>query len=72
MALFGHFQPPTRGTEVQRNQQAQVVHDFVVDLEAADEHANVVVLGALITTLPRDQRYTYDFEGTPRRSTTSC
>ena len=81
--LFGHFQPPTRGTEVQRNQQAQVVHDFVADLEAADRHANVVVLGDfndfefstamatlragvlgdLITTLPRDQRYTYDFEG---------
>jgi uncharacterized protein len=81
--LFGHFQPPTRATEVQRNQQAQVVHDFVAGLEAADRHANVVVLGDfndfefstamatlragvlgdLITTLPRDQRYTYDFEG---------
>jgi uncharacterized protein len=81
--LFGHFQPPTHGTEVQRNQQAQLVHDFVAGLEAADRHANVVVLGDfndfefstamatlragvlgdLITTLPRDQRYTYDFEG---------
>jgi uncharacterized protein len=81
--LFGHFQPPTRGTEVQRNQQAQVVHDFVAALEGADRHANVVVLGDfndfefstamatlragvlgdLITTLPREQRYTYVFEG---------
>jgi predicted extracellular nuclease len=81
--LFGTFQPPTRGTEVQRNQQAQVVHDFVADLEVADRHANVVVLGDfndfefstamatlragvlgdLITTLPREERYTYDFEG---------
>jgi hypothetical protein len=81
--LFGHFQPPTRGTEVQRNQQAQVVHDFVAALEQADRHANVVVLGDfndfefstalatlragvlgdLITSLPREERYTYDFEG---------
>jgi predicted extracellular nuclease len=81
--LFGRFQPPARATEVQRNQQAQVVHDFVAAIEAADRNANVVVLGDLndfefstaldtlragvlrdlITTLPREQRYTYDFEG---------
>jgi uncharacterized protein len=81
--LFGRFQPPTRVTEVQRNQQAQVVHDFVAAIEAADRNADVVVLGDfndfefstalgtlgagvlrdLITTLPREQRYTYDFEG---------
>jgi predicted extracellular nuclease len=81
--LFGRFQPPARGTEVQRNQQARVVGDFVAAIEAADRNANVVVLGDfndfefstalgtlrsgvlrdLITTLPREQRYTYDFEG---------
>jgi predicted extracellular nuclease len=81
--LFGHFQPPVHASEVQRNQQAQVVHDFVAAIEAADPHSNVAVLGDfndfefstalatlragvlddLITTLPRDQRYTYDFEG---------
>jgi predicted extracellular nuclease len=45
--LFGRFQPPQRATEVQRNQQAQVVHDFVAELDAADPAANVVVLGDL-------------------------
>ena len=83
--LFGHFQPPTRSSEIQRNQQAQVVNNFVDSLLAADPNANVVVLGDLndfyfstalvtlkgtpavlndlITTLPPDQRYTYEFEG---------
>ena len=45
--LFGHFQPPTRTSEVQRHQQAQVVHDFVAALLAADPDANVVVAGDL-------------------------
>jgi uncharacterized protein len=45
--LFGRFQPPTRVTEVQRHQQAQIVHDFAASLEAADPDANVVVLGDL-------------------------
>ncbi len=45
--LFGHFQPPTRISEVQRQQQAQVVHDFVAALLAADPDANVVVVGDL-------------------------
>jgi predicted extracellular nuclease len=45
--LFGRFQPPQRVTEVQRNQQAQVVHDFVAAIHAADPHAGVVVLGDL-------------------------
>jgi uncharacterized protein len=43
--LFGRFQPPVRSTEVQRHAQAQIVNDFVDDLLAADEHANVIVLG---------------------------
>jgi len=45
--LFGRFQPPARVTETQRNQQAQVVHDFVAAIEAADPDAGVVVLGDL-------------------------
>jgi uncharacterized protein len=43
--LFGRFQPPARATEAQRHQQAQIVNDFVDDLLAADENANVIVLG---------------------------
>ncbi len=43
--LFGRYQPPTRGSEVQRKQQAQIVHDFVQQLITADPNANVVVLG---------------------------
>ena len=45
--LFGHFQPPTLVSEVQRNQQAQVVNDFVDSILAAQSGAPVVVLGAL-------------------------
>jgi predicted extracellular nuclease len=43
--LFGRFQPPTRPTEVARHAQAQVVNDFVDELLAADDEANVIVLG---------------------------
>jgi predicted extracellular nuclease len=45
--LFGHFQPPAQVTVAQRTQQAQVVHDFVASIEAADPDAGVVVLGDL-------------------------
>jgi hypothetical protein len=45
--LFGHFQPPTRSSEVQRNQQAQVVNDFVDALLAEDSNSNIIVLGDL-------------------------
>jgi uncharacterized protein len=45
--LMGRFQPPTRSSEVQRHQQAQIVHDFVAQIESADPTANVVVLGDL-------------------------
>jgi predicted extracellular nuclease len=83
--LFGHIQPPTRSSEVQRAQQATIVHDFVQDLLTADPQAKTVVLGDLndfqfspalatlkgtppiltdlITTLPANEQYTYDFEG---------
>lgn len=43
--LFGRFQPPIRGTEVQRHQQAAVVNAFVDELLAADPRAKVIVLG---------------------------
>jgi uncharacterized protein len=45
--LLGRFQPPTRSSEVQRHQQAQVVHDFVASILAADPNAGVVVDGDL-------------------------
>jgi endonuclease/exonuclease/phosphatase family metal-dependent hydrolase len=43
--LFGRFQPPTRSSEVQRHQQAQLVNDFVDSILAVDPNANVVVIG---------------------------
>jgi uncharacterized protein len=45
--LEGHFQPPTRSSEVQRHQQAQIVHDFVASILADDASASVVVDGDL-------------------------
>jgi predicted extracellular nuclease len=45
--LEGRFQPPIRSSEVQRHQQAQIVHDFVSSIEAADPSANIVVDGDL-------------------------
>lgn len=45
--LFGRYQPPTLSSEVQRHQQAQIVHDFVSSLLACDANTNVLVLGDL-------------------------
>jgi uncharacterized protein len=45
--LFGRFQPPTHSSEVQRHQQAQIVHNFVGAILSKDRDANVVVLGDL-------------------------
>ena len=45
--LFGRFQPPERSSEVQRHQQAQLVHDFVDQILGAFKNARVVVLGDL-------------------------
>jgi uncharacterized protein len=45
--LFGHLQPTTRSSEVQRHQQAQVVNGFVDSILAVDGAANIVVLGDL-------------------------
>ena len=45
--LFGRFQPPERASEVQRQQQAQVVRRFVESILAVDANARVVVIGDL-------------------------
>ncbi|HEU5329360.1 MAG TPA: Ig-like domain-containing protein, partial [Thermomicrobiales bacterium] len=45
--LYGASQPPARPSEAQRQEQAQVVHDFAQQLLAADPQANIVVLGDL-------------------------
>jgi hypothetical protein len=45
--LFGHRQPPTLVSEVQRIQQAQVVNDFVDSILSLDADADVIVLGDL-------------------------
>ncbi|HEU5102148.1 MAG TPA: endonuclease/exonuclease/phosphatase family protein [Roseiflexaceae bacterium] len=45
--LYGRFQPPARGSETTRHQQAQVVHGFVQSILTADPNADVVVLGDL-------------------------
>lgn len=81
--LFGTTQPPVRSSEVQRNQQAGILNNFVDSLVAADPKVNVIVLGDLndfefsntlallkgavltnlIETLPREERYTFIFDG---------
>src|SRR5262249_24596448 len=43
--LFGRFQPPVLGSEAQRIQQAQTVHDFVRRALDLDASARVVALG---------------------------
>jgi predicted extracellular nuclease len=45
--IDSRFQPPVRSSEVQRNRQAILEHDFVQQLEKADSDASVVVLGDL-------------------------
>jgi uncharacterized protein len=45
--LEGRFQPPAHSSEVQRHQQAQLVHDFVAQILADDPNASVVVDGDL-------------------------
>ena len=47
LPLFGRVQPPTRVSEAQRAQQAQVVGGFVGSILSRDPNANVVVLGDL-------------------------
>ncbi|MBW4601067.1 MAG: hypothetical protein KME29_16160 [Calothrix sp. FI2-JRJ7] len=45
--LFGPNQPPILSSEVQRNQQATIVKDFVQGILANNSNANVVVAGDL-------------------------
>jgi len=45
--LWGRDQPPVLSSEVQRQQQATIVRDFVQDVLAVDADAEVVVLGDL-------------------------
>ena len=45
--LWGHRQPPVLSSEVQRQQQANIVKGFVQDILALDALAEVVVLGDL-------------------------
>ncbi len=45
--LLGQFQPPTLNSEIQRNQQATIVANFVGNILALDPNANVVVAGDL-------------------------
>ena len=45
--LWGRFQPPVLSSETQRNNQAQIVNNFVDAILAVDSSANIVVLGDL-------------------------
>ena len=45
--LFGVDQPPVFSSEIQRNQQATVVHEFVNAILTTDPNANVLVMGDL-------------------------
>ncbi|MGB9376819.1 MAG: Ig-like domain-containing protein, partial [Mycobacteriales bacterium] len=43
--LYGKNQPPTRSSETQRHQQAQIVNDFVDSILAQNANADVLVMG---------------------------
>ena len=43
--LFGEFQPPIVDSEIQRVEQAQILHDFVAELLAVNPDSRVVMLG---------------------------
>ena len=46
-SLFGAVQPPILSSEVQRVQQAQIVHDFVASILAINPESRVIVMGDL-------------------------
>jgi hypothetical protein len=46
-ADFGRYQPPILWSELQRDEQAQVIHGFVASIEKADPSADVITLGDL-------------------------
>ncbi len=56
-ADFGRYQPPVLWSEIQRDEQAQVIHDFVATIEKADPSADVITLGDL-----NDQGYPKAFK----------
>ncbi|MGW1598094.1 endonuclease/exonuclease/phosphatase family protein [Streptomyces sp. NPDC002343] len=83
-ALTSQYQPPVRGSEIQRHAQATAVNAFVKDILAAQKNADVIALGDMndfefsgttkileddgalwsaIKSLPRSERYTYDYQG---------
>ncbi|MGH3788183.1 MAG: tandem-95 repeat protein [Pseudonocardiaceae bacterium] len=46
-AEWGRFQPPVLSSEVQREQQANLVRDFIEQIQGIDPDANIVVAGDL-------------------------
>jgi predicted extracellular nuclease len=46
-ADFGRYQPPVLFTEIQRTQQAQILHAFVQSIEKASPRADVIMMGDL-------------------------
>lgn len=45
LPLFGKTQPPVLNSEVQRMQIAEIVNNFVKDVQSKDPNANIVLLG---------------------------
>ncbi|QLG89037.1 lamin tail domain-containing protein [Chitinibacter bivalviorum] len=45
--IMGHIQPPLLSSEIQRNQQATIVADFVAQIRSLNPNAKVAVLGDL-------------------------
>jgi hypothetical protein len=56
-ADFGRYQPPILWSDIQRDEQVQVIHDFVAGIEKADPSADVITLGDL-----NDQGYSRAFQ----------
>lgn len=82
--LTSQYQPPTRGSEIQRHAQASEVNAFVEDILKIQKNADVIALGDMndfefsgtakilegdgelwsaIKSLPKSERYTYDYQG---------
>lgn len=85
LAPYGMIQPAIQGSRDQREEIANVIGDFIAELNDKNEGANVVVLGDFndypwstpvetmadkgelynsIYELPRNQQYTYNYNGT--------
>lgn len=82
--LTSQYQPPARGSEVQRHAQATAVNAFVDEILKSQKNADVITLGDIndfefsdtakilegdgelwsaIKSLPKSERYTYDYQG---------